>query len=250
MSENWDNSYFDRVLAARNYIAAYQYIKRQHPPEPEYSEYSGSLVSAVIDELSKVNKREEPDRVVYLRSILSWVFRDIPGLSSLYREQLRGGSSGGDTVSEVYRGIRNMNDVASGRKSLGEGVEDAFEQMRDNFEKVAGELRERFEGFTRSQDRDSRSDSPDKGDESGPASNEGVNDFLRGAEHTITEGLRQIGNFFENARRNAETRSSGESHSATERDVKAEDESGATIRVDIVDDEEKTESTKGKHKKG
>lgn len=250
MSQELDKEYFERLLAEQNYIAAYQYIKTNRLAEPEHSEYAGKLVGAVVEELSRVNKREDQDRIAYLRTILSWVFRDIPGLSGLYREQIRGGSSG-DAVSEVYRGFRNLNDVANGRKTFGEGMEDAFQQVREVFDRASGELRDRYDQFTRSGDkpRESKGDTGDKSGGSGQA--EPINEFLRGAEQTISDGLRQVGEFFESARRNAERRSTGaeDKPETPQNDVSAEDESGTTIRVDIVDDEEKDSGGKGKRNK-
>ncbi|HUX14591.1 MAG TPA: hypothetical protein VMW87_16300 [Spirochaetia bacterium] len=247
MNQTWDKTHFERLVSERNYIAAYQYIRMIRPAEPVYSEYAGTLVGAVIEELGRVNKREQPDRVVYLRSILAWIFRDIPGLSSLYREQLRGTGGTGDPVSEVYRGVRNFNDMASGRKSFSEGFEDAFQQIRDNVERTAEQIRERYSEFSKPSDGGNRGRPEGAGNGGRP---DVVNEFLRSAEKGITEGLKQVGEFFENARRSAERdRQTGDPSGSRDSDVHAEDESGTTIRVDIVD-EEKGEPEKGKKPRG
>lgn len=223
----------------RNYIAAYQYIKMTRPPEPEFSEHAGELASAIIAELGKTNKREEPDRVVFLRSILAWVFRDIPGLSTLYREQLRGSGGIGDPMSEVYRGVRNLNDMAYGRKSVSEGIEDAFSQIRENVERVADQVRDRYNEYSRGGGARRPEEAGDRPDP--------VNDLLRSAEKGITQGLKQVGEFFENARRAAEQeRNAAQSEDSN---VHAEDESGADIRVDIVDEDNES-SGSGKKGKG
>ncbi len=234
-------------MRERNYIAAYQYIRMVRPAEPAYSEYAGTLVGAVIEELGRINKREQPDRVIYLRSILAWIFRDIPGLSALYREQLRGTSGGGDPVSEVYRGVRNFNDVASGRKSFSDGFEDAFQQIRDNVERTAEQIRERYSEFSKQSNGENRSKAEGAGSGGRP---DVVNDFLRSAEKGITEGLKQVGEFFEHARRSAEKdRQTRDPSSSQDTEVHAEDESGTTIRVDIVD-EESGKPEKGKKPRG
>ncbi len=239
MNQNWDKSHFERLVRERNYIAAYQYIKMTRPPEPEFSEHAGALASSIIEELARTNKREEADRVVFLRSILAWVFRDIPGLSTLYREQLRGAGSGGDPMSEVYRGVRNLNDMANGRKSVSEGIEDAFHQIRENVERVADQVRDRYNEYSRGGGTHGAEESGERPDP--------VNDLLRSAEKGITQGLKQVGEFFENARRAAEQER--QTPRSEDSDVQAEDESGANIRVDIVDEENESADS-GKKSKG
>lgn len=243
---NWTSTEFERLLSDRNYIAAYQYLKNARVEEPKYSEFAGRLVNSVMIELSRTNRRDDAERQAFLRSIIAWVLRDIPGLAPLYREQVRLSQGGGDPMSDVYRGIRNLNDVASGRKSISDGIEEAVDQLRGLTGKAAEELRERYEELVGRNRGPSPSDSehPAEGDESDRVAGDRstgdrdvVNNFLESAERGITEGLHQLGNFFEAARRRAEEESEQDSKSDSSRTEDASDSAG-TIRVDIVPDDE------------
>lgn len=261
MATTWNNTDFERLLSDRNYIAAYQYLKSSRLEEPRYSEYSGRIVSAVLLELSRTNKRDDPERQVFLRSILAWIFRDIPGLASIYREQVRIAQGANDPVSGVYQGLRTLNDVAAGRKSVSEGIEEAFGRIRDLADRASEEFRDRYDELV-GRGRSGENRAGEGGEDSGATDRAGgeqsrdrdvVNQFLESAERGITEGLHQLGNFFEAARRTAENEEGGGDGSGTHRpdesgqsdqssqsdsSVHVESENGESIRVDIVDGDE------------
>jgi hypothetical protein len=158
------------LITDRNYLGAQLFLKEAELEKDERDELMGMLATSVVDELSRT-RRDDRERLVYLRSILAWILREIPGLGSLYREQLRAATGGGDVLTEFTRGLRNFGDVASGRKSVGEGFSDAAEDARRNFEDAG----ERF-----------------RSGESG----ERVNEFFEAAEKGIRQGLDQLGAFF------------------------------------------------------
>lgn len=161
------------MIRDNNYVAAYTTIKESRLDDIEKAELSGKLVARVVDELSRCTKREDKEKAVYLRTILSWVFRDIPGLSTLYREQLRLAHRGeGDFATDLYRNFRNISDVAGGRKSVAEGFEETAENIRVGFEEATENLR--------------------SGDPT-----ETVRTFMSAAETTIKDGLEQFGRLFE-----------------------------------------------------
>jgi hypothetical protein len=171
-----------RLIGEKNFLGAQLYLKRAEIESDEREELIGLLAAAVVDELS-LTRREDRERITYLRSVLSWVLREVPGLGSLYREQLREREGRTDLLGDVTRGFRNIGDVARGRKSFSEGVSDAADDMRRNFEDAS----ERFR--------------------SGEAS-ERAGDFLTNAEKSIKEGLDQIGNMFRSMTEQVETKRS------------------------------------------
>jgi hypothetical protein len=159
-----------RLIGEKNYLGAQLFLKKAEVDEDERSELLGLLAAAVVDELS-ATRREDRERITYLRSVLSWVLREVPGLGSTYREQLRDREGRQDLLSDLSRGFRNFGDVARGRKSFSEGIEDAADDVRRNLEDAGERVRSGETG-------------------------ERTSEFLANAERGIKEGLDQLGSLF------------------------------------------------------
>lgn len=159
-----------RLIREENHLGAYMYLKDAGLERDEYVELVGVLAGAVANELSKT-RRDDRERIYYLRIILAWVLRDVPGLGSIYREQLRESRGGAGLLSSVARGIQNAGDVTSGRKSVSEGFRDATDDVRRNIEDAADAVK------------------------SGEAGSK-VNEFFSSAESGIRNGLDQLTEFF------------------------------------------------------
>jgi hypothetical protein len=161
-----------RLIENSNHLGAYLYLKDAGLEHEEYVELVGELAGAVVNELSGT-RREDKERIYFLRSILAWILRDVPGLGSLYREQLRESRSGAGAglLGSVARGVRNAGDVATGKKSVSEGLQDAAEDVRQNMEDAADSV---------------------KSGEAGAK----LNEFLNSAETGVRQGLDQLGDFF------------------------------------------------------
>lgn len=170
MKEANPRAHVARLIEESNHLGAHLYLKDAELERGEYVELVGVLAGAVVEELSRT-RRDDRERLHYLRSILAWILRDVPGLGSIYREQLRESRGGGGLLSSVTRGIRNAGDVTAGRKSVSEGFEDAAEDVRRNFESAADAVK------------------------SGEAGSQ-LNEFLSSAETGIRQGLDQLGEFF------------------------------------------------------
>lgn len=209
MREANPRAHLTRLIADRNYLGAQLYLREAELERDERNELLGMLATAVVDELSRT-RREDRERVVYLRSVLAWILREVPGLGSMYREQLRGATAGGDVVSQFARGMRTFGDVAAGRTSFS----DAADEARHNFEDAT----ERFR--------------------SGESS-EQVNDFLSSAEKGIRDGLDQLGAFFRamNEDRESHETTAGDDAQAADH----EDEARAAARADSETDVEDAE---------
>ncbi len=159
-----------RLIDERNFLGAQLFLKETDIAEDERNELLGVLATAVVDELSR-SRREDRERLAYLRSVLAWILREVPGLGALYREQLREVSGGTDPFSDFRRGLRSFGDVAAGRKSVRDGLSEAAEEARLRFDDAAEQL---------------RSGEPP----------EDVADFLTAAEKGIRGGLDQLSAFF------------------------------------------------------
>ncbi len=188
----------EQMIDDQNFVAAYMAVKQSGLPDLDRTEMAGQIVTRIVDDLSRCTRREERERAIYLRSLLAWIFRDIPGLSSLYREQVRLVHNRGDLATDMYQGIKNINDVASGRKGVSEGLEDTVNQVRQNLEDAAENFR------------------------SGDAS-ETVRSFMTAAETGLRDGLAQMGKFFEGL--NEQSRESERTAGSSERRQDSAEES-------------------------
>ena len=209
--------HLNRLITDRNYLGAQLFLKEVELDTDERNELLGVLATAVVDELSRT-RRDDRERLIYLRSILAWILREVPGLGSMYREQLRQASGGGDLLGEFSRGLRNLGDVASGRKSVDEGVTEAAEDARRNFEDAA----ERFR--------------------SGESA-EGVNEFLSAAEKGIRQGIDQLGAFFRALNEEQENRGETGEEGGHEGTASGEEARRAAARADSEQDVEDAEFT-------
>lgn len=170
MREANPRAHVTRLITERNYLGAYLYLKETELEREEFVELVGLLAGAVVDELSRT-RREDRERIYFLRSILAWILRDVPGLGSLYREQLRESRGGSDWLGSVSRGFRNARDMASGSKSMSEGFQDAADEAKKNLEDAAEAV---------------------KSGEAGAR----LSEFLGSTEAGIRQGLDQLSAFF------------------------------------------------------
>jgi hypothetical protein len=154
-----------RLLAEANYVAVGMMIRASEAPDRMRYEALGLAVDSVVSALETEKQRE---RIVYLRTMLSWFFREAPGLSSLYREQLRliHGRSGWQDLSNI---ARFFTDLSSGGSSS-----ESFEERASS----AKEFTERFK-------------------EKSEDVQEQVKDFFTQSGIDLDEGLRRAGDFFE-----------------------------------------------------
>ncbi len=209
MREANPRAHLTRLISDRNYLGAQLYLREADLERDERNELLGMLATAVVDELSRT-RRDDRERIVYLRSVLAWILREVPGLGSMYREQLRGAGGGGDALWQLTRGLRTFGDVAAGRTSFS----DAAEEARHDFEDATERLR------------------------SGESA-EQVNDFLSSAEKGIREGLDQLGAFFRAMNEERERSAGPGDEEAAARD----EEARAAARADSESDVEDAEFT-------
>jgi len=202
-----------RLIEGSNHMGAYLYLKDAELDHDDYVELVGMLAGSVVDQLSRT-RRDDRERIYYLRSILAWIMRDVPGLGTLYREQLRdaaGGAAG--LLGSFSRGLRNAGDVASGRKSVSDGFQDAADDVRYNVEGAAEAVRSGEAGVR-------------------------LNEFLHSAESSVRQGLDQLGDFFRTLNEQSEMERSAEARPAEpETDASENDSETAESQDDAAETE-------------
>ena len=114
-------------LEDKNYIAACLYLKGEEIPDDGKYEITGEVATRVIDDLAAEKNRE---KILYLRSILVWLFKEVPGLATVYREQLRLASGGQGMMRDFLQGVRTFADAATGGAS--ESVHEKAEEVADS----------------------------------------------------------------------------------------------------------------------
>ncbi len=214
MREANPRAHVNRLINERNYLGAYLFLKETELERDEHVELVGVLASSVVDELSRT-RREDRERIFFLRSILGWILRDVPGLGSLYREQLRDARAGNDWLGSVSRGFHNARDMATGRKSVSEGFQEAADEAKRNWEDAAESIR--------SGDTGSR-----------------LTEFLGSAESGIRQGLDQLSAFFRTLNEQA---ADGEKPDESQSDAERAARASADRDVEDADFEETGESS-------
>ncbi len=160
--DHQNQHFFEDLLEKGNYLGAYHYLKSLEIPKEEKSALMGSVIQAIVQELSS-QPRSNKERIIFLRSVLNYALKEYPGLAGMYREHIRLAQGKEDFFSDVFKGVRNAADVVTGRKTLEEGFEDAAEDVKETFEGAVGTSWE---------------------------------DMARDAEKTLKQGIDQIFSFF------------------------------------------------------
>ena len=221
MREANPRAHITRLIHESNFMGAYLYIKDADLEKDDRNELIGMLAGAVVDEISRT-RRDDKERVYFLRSVLAWILRDVPGLSPLYREQLREQNGPDNLLSVLTRGVRNIGDVATGRKRVSEGIQDAADEAKRNLDDAAESIR------------------------SGEAK-ERLDDFLSSAESGIRKGLDQLGEFFrvlneqELSKSTSERANEAGSEDAPEDENPRDDDAAQAVRADQDGDVEDAE---------
>lgn len=171
--------YIERLLREKNYVGAYLTLREERIDPRGRNEYTGRIVERVMAELS--SGTISPERAKYLHSVAGWIFRDVPGLASLYREQLRSPTTRTNLLGDLVDGVRGVGDVLSGKRSLPDEVDGV---VQDAKERIA--------------------DSVDRAARSAPA--KGVDGFFDAASEGLRGGLERLGEAFDEMNRREQER--------------------------------------------
>lgn len=197
MDKNELKSHIESLIGEKNYIGAYGHLKLLSDSDSLRIDLTGKIANAVSDELSAL-RGQNPERQAYLRAQLAWVCRDVPGLSYLYREQIRSrGEQGFDL-------LKSIQDLASGRPA------DAADRVKRGMEDVQESI------------------------VSGQASDK-IQDLFKDMERNMKNGARQVGDFLDSMIKRGESiRQDG----AGESGRKSEDGKEPGIKIEIEKDDD------------
>lgn len=174
MTQEELKGYIEAAIDDGNYLSAYMTLQREKQKdgalgEQEVIDFTGRIVERIIDDLSRLPKRENRERIVYLRSLLVWIFKDVPGLSGVYREQLRILTGQTGPIADLLKtlNLRGVSNITGNEDAVADEVEDVVDTIKQNLEDVAEKVR--------------------TGDV-----NEQVRDFFTAAESGVRQGIRQL----------------------------------------------------------
>jgi hypothetical protein len=132
-----DEDFILTMMKSHNYLGAYEVLKQLDISKAERAAYVGEILQAAIEDLA-ISSKQSKEKTIYLRTIITYVSKEFPGLANLYREQLRIATGKDDLFTELFKGAKNVGDVATGKKTLEEGVEQAKEDIQTGFESMFG----------------------------------------------------------------------------------------------------------------
>lgn len=182
-----DEEFFLTMMKSHNYLGAYEVLKQLDISKAERAAYAGEILQAAIEDLA-VSSKQSKEKTIYLRTIITYVSKEFPGLANIYREQLRIATGRDDVFAELFKGAKNVGDVATGKKTLEEGVEQAKEDIQSGFESMFGTS---------------------------------VESITKDAETFLTQGLEQLSSFFGNpgpTKKSDQTKQEKEPNNPSDRD--------------------------------
>lgn len=128
-----DITHYQDLLTEKNYVACYLGLQREKD-SADKDRLVGLLISKIVDELGESSSKGKKEQAIYLRSTLAWIFKDIPEMYHIYKSQIRLASDRNDPLNNFVKGVQNFSDMASGKKSFQEGVEDAVTDVKESIE--------------------------------------------------------------------------------------------------------------------
>ena len=129
------NHDIEQLISAGDYLSAYLSIREEKALQQVYI---GRIVNAVVDELSQQTSRGNRERLYYLRSLLLWIFRDVPGLAPIYRSQLREGLFA-EGSPDLLRLLRNLG--GSVGRNVPRSPEEAAEGVKQTVDDVVDDIK-------------------------------------------------------------------------------------------------------------
>jgi hypothetical protein len=160
-------STFKRLVSEKNFLAAYMLVKESTMQREESLEHTGNLVKAIIDEMAERGARG--DKNVFYRSLLLFIFEDIPAFGRIYARQLRLLEESKSSF-DVLKNIRAIIDASNDKEELKAKIEETLSGIKEKIEDTTQDIRD------------------------GTAQQK-MEDFFYVAGEGIKEGLRQFASF-------------------------------------------------------
>jgi|GEM_PF-5095489 len=144
----------NEYVKQRKFLTCYKFINSLSEFYTEKIGLYDILINSLFEEID-INKRSQ-EKIIYLRSIIILITNEIPELQKIYKEQLKGFSlsdisnvtgllsDSGLLDKDLARGINNINQVVSGKKTIAEGINDGLEDtayiVKDNLENISKDM--------------------------------------------------------------------------------------------------------------
>jgi hypothetical protein len=174
MNQDEKRSYVGQLIDSGNYLAAIICIKEL---QEDYlkAELMGKMVNRITDEMNTYTTRRNQEKILYLRSLLMWIFRDFPHLGRIYREQLNAVQQPSNPFN-LLNGLKTLGSASLDQKEMAENIEDTVDSIKQNFEDATESVK--------------NGEVEDK-----------INDFFNMAGDGIRKGLKGLSDFFGNMNR-------------------------------------------------
>ncbi len=124
-------SALEKNLEDKNFLAAYLILKDSTISRQEVWEYTGKIVTSIIQEMGSSGSKSEKN--LYYRSLLLLIFEDVPGLSRIYGRQLRLLEESRASF-DILKNLRNLVDAAKDKEELKLQIENTFENIKETIE--------------------------------------------------------------------------------------------------------------------
>jgi hypothetical protein len=166
----FDISALQRMMSDKNFLAAYMLLKDSTLSKESQYEYTGKIVTSIMSELAPGTSQR--DKTLYYRSLLLYIFEDIPGLARIYQRQLRLLEENKASF-DLLREIRGLVEASKDKDEFKAKLEDTFDNIKEKIDDTTEDIKD------------------------GTAQKK-AEDFFYLAGEGIKEGLKQFSSFIKN----------------------------------------------------
>jgi hypothetical protein len=195
MNQEEKRGYVGQLIDSGNYLAAIICIK-ELAEDYLKAELMGKLVNRITDEMNTYTTRRNQEKILYLRSLLMWIFRDFPHLGRLYREQLNASQQPANPFN-LLNGLKNLGSAPLDRQEMAENLEDTVDSIKQNIEDATESVK--------------NGEVEDK-----------INDFFSQAGNEIKKGIKGLSDFFGNISKKPDEQAPDKSQAPNETDGRRE----------------------------
>jgi hypothetical protein len=162
----------EKMIDDQNFLGAYLILKKIEIDEIKKYEIVGQLIEKIISQLETLKIKGNKDRIIVLRSLLLWIFRDYEALGRIYKEQLKRYTQSSDSIVKILKNIGELGQSNIEDMDLKDELDEVMDNVKDGLDEFSykvksGEVQEQME------------------------------DFLNKAEEGVKEGLKQFSSFLD-----------------------------------------------------
>ncbi|MEW5815810.1 MAG: hypothetical protein AB1798_10515 [Spirochaetota bacterium] len=135
-----ESSDIEALIDGGNYLAAYLKIKNLPEDDPKKDELAGRVVMKIVEDLGNAQKKDAEEKVFYLRSLLIWIFKDVPGLSLIYRDQLKSSRKSSQPVLDFFNTLKEIGERPLQPQDVAQKIEETVLNIKQNIDDAAQRL--------------------------------------------------------------------------------------------------------------